>query len=100
MRSLVPMVSLALLSCSAVAVPQQVGVNRIARSSSTPTGECFTLKTYAPQGRWFAHTHGLIEKQYVPQRFALRSTCAAIARMELLPSSTHKEDVSAKKLLR
>jgi len=90
MRSLVPVISVAIFSFSAAAVPQTAPVNSLAKSSFLQTGECFTLKTYAPEGKPPSQAKGLIQKQYVPQPFVLRSTCATIARMELLPSSSHR----------
>ena len=50
-------------------------------------GQCFTLKVYAPKDQKRSHPQGAIEKPYVPQVFALRSTCSHGGQLEELPLS-------------
>lgn len=89
MRSLVPVLSLAIAaSFPGSAAPQTPQATPSARTSFSPTEECFTLKVYAPKGKKFLHPQGGIEKPYVPQQFALRSTCSKAPRM-MLPASRH-----------
>jgi len=37
---------------------------------------CATLRTYAPAGPVPTFSQGIIQKEYVPQVFVLRSTCS------------------------
>jgi hypothetical protein len=86
MRSLVPFLSLAVIGFAATAMPQSSRATASPKSFVAASDECFTLKTYAPKRKLPLHPQGAIEKRYVPQAFALRSTCSKGGRVEMLPS--------------
>lgn len=87
MRSLVPVISLAVVSFTATGLPQTPRTIAPGAAFPSPTAQCFTLKVYAPKGKRTLHAQGGIEKPYVPQPFVLQSTCSKAAGMVLLPSS-------------